>query len=359
LYKHIIILFIFICSIILTSSDVLPPTMENSQIEDYLSQPAFDQHFCNETHPEITIVISFAGDCTIGTDTSFPYLNSFPYQLEKQNNDYTYFFRKVKPVFDADDLTIVNLETTLTNATIPNNKRFRFKGDPSYVNILKAGNIEMVNISNNHIYDYKEQGFSETLETLRKAGIQYLGEGHIAFYCIKGISIASIGYTGWTASIKKDLAADINIAKNRAQLVIVSFHWGMERAFYPNDVQMELGRFCIDRGADIVVGHHPHVIQGIEKYKGKYIVYSLGNFCFGGNRNPSDKDCFIFQYHITFKDNQIVKDDGKIIPCSISSVSNKNDYQPTVLQSKEKQRVFNRIKTYSRKLKYGIKEINI
>ena len=305
---------------------------------------------------EIAITISFAGDCTLGTDESFPYINSFPYRLEKEGNDMGYFFKNVRRVFELDDLTLVNLENPFTNAAKKANKKFRFKGDPSYVNILKEGSVEMVNIANNHIYDYLEQGYKDTLDTLEKEGILYSGEGNIAYYQAKGITIGSVGYTGWDTSIKKKLLADIETVREKSDLVIASFHWGSEYSNYPNSVQLELGRLCIDKGVDVVVGHHPHVIQGIENYRGKYIVYSLGNFCFGGNRNPKDKDSFIFQNKFVFKNRKVEKNEGIIIPCRISSVNYVNDYQPTILKEKEEQHVLDRIYTYSNELKYGIKK---
>jgi poly-gamma-glutamate capsule biosynthesis protein CapA/YwtB (metallophosphatase superfamily) len=307
-----------------------------------------------EQEETVEIRISFAGDCTIGTDEAFTYVNSFPDRYERVGGDDSYFFRGVKPIFENDDLTLVNLETTFTREKKKAEKKFRFKGDPSYVNILKEGSIEAVNISNNHIYDYLKKGFQDTLATLEQAGILYSGEGHIAYYETKGITIGSIGYQGWSTGIKDSLKNDILEARQKADIVIVSFHWGIERSNYPNSVQIELGRFSIDHGADIVVGHHPHVIQGIDKYKDKYIVYSLGNFCFGGNRNPSDKDTFVFQSIFTFRNGELAGQEGIVYPCSISSVDNVNDYQPTLLKGKDRERVINRLLEYSTKLKYGI-----
>jgi poly-gamma-glutamate synthesis protein (capsule biosynthesis protein) len=301
-----------------------------------------------------TIKISFAGDCTIGYDERSSYAYSLPFVLEKQNNNYGYFFEKVKPVFEKDDLTIVNLENPFTTSIKRRDKQFCFKGELSYANILRAGSIEMVNIANNHIYDYSKEGFLDTIQILKNANIYYSGENYIAYYEVRDITIASIGYRGWSTYIKPNVSRDIKKAKEKADIVLVSFHWGDENKNYPNDVQKNLGRFAIDEGADIVVGHHPHVIQGIEKYKGKYIVYSLGNFCFGGNKNPRDKDTFIFQGEFTVIDKKITKIQGNIIPCSISSVNNINNYQPTILEGDEKQRVLNRIYDYSNKLKYGI-----
>lgn len=300
------------------------------------------------------ITISFAGDCTIGYDESYSYENSFPFVLKNQMNNYEYFFEKVKPIFEDDNLTLVNLETTLTSRVNKADKKFRFKGDPSYVNILKAGSIEMVNISNNHIYDYFKEGFLDTINNLEKAGILYSGEDYIEYYNVNGITIVSIGYRGWSSNIKPHIANDIKEVKDKANIIIVSFHWGNEHTYYPNQTQISLGRFAVDQGADVVVGHHPHVIQGIEKYKNKYIVYSLGNFCFGGNKNPNDKDTFIFQNQFTLINGKIKTSNCEIIPCSISSVKHINNYQPIILKDNERKRVINRIYKYSKSLKYGI-----
>ena len=301
-----------------------------------------------------TIKISFAGDCTLGGYEGSAYAYSFDHVFKEQNNDYGYFFRGVKPVFENDDLTIINLESPFTTSTQKADKQFAFKGDPSYVNILKAGSIEMVNISNNHIYDYSKKGFLDTIKNLNNSGIHYSGEGYIAYYTVKDITIASIGYRGWGTYIKPHISKDIKEAKEKADIIIASFHWGDENKYYPNKVQKTLGRFAIDEGADVVVGHHSHVIQGIEKYKNKYIVYSLGNFCFGGNKNPRDKDTFIFQAEFSVEDKKITKMQGNIIPCSISSAKNINNYQPIILEGDEKERVLKRIYEYSRNLEYGI-----
>ncbi|MBE3101772.1 MAG: CapA family protein [Firmicutes bacterium] len=342
-----------------------PSIVENIE-SDNTDKPGgidpIDEKIQIDDEEPVEIIISYAGDCTIGTDESFSYTNSFPYRFDKVGNDNGYFFDGVSSIFQEDDLTLVNLETTFTTATKKAEKKFRFKGPPSYVNILTEGSVEMVNISNNHIYDYLGKGFNETLKTLDDAGIAYSGEGVIAYFETHGITIASIGYNGWNTGIKKSVSKDIAAARAAADIVIVSFHWGIERTFYPNTTQTSLGRYAIDQGADVVVGHHPHVIQGVEKYNGKYIVYSLGNFCFGGNRNPAEKDTFIFQTRFVFESkNQVeeVKAEGVIIPCRISSVNNVNDYQPTIIKDKERDRIIGRILNYSRKLKYGIKKEDV
>jgi poly-gamma-glutamate capsule biosynthesis protein CapA/YwtB (metallophosphatase superfamily) len=298
------------------------------------------------------LTISAAGDVTIGRDESYPYVHSFNYEVAQHG--YTFAGKYIRPIFEKDDLTIVNLETTLTTAKAKAQKKFRFKGDPSYTQILRLSGIDAVNLANNHIHDYLQRGYKDTIQNLKRYNIGYFGYEHVYVTTIKGVSVGLLGYEGWenTWVLRQTIARDISkLRKRGVKLVIVSFHWGVERSNYPTRVQFALGHHAVNQGADLVLGHHPHVIQGIEQYKGKFIVYSLGNFMFGGNRNPADKDTFIFQQTFHFKNHELTgKPDIHIIPASISSVKERNNYQPIPLEGAEAQRIMARIKKYSEAL---------
>lgn len=300
----------------------------------------------------ISILVSAVGDCTLGNNDIHDYKNSFINVFYDNNKDYNYFFNNVKHIFNNDDLSIVNLETTLTNAQLKMNKQFTFKGSPEFTKILKAGGIEAVNISNNHIHDYLTKGFVDTVNNLKKSDIGYFGEGYLYTKTIKGIKLGLAGYRGWTFSdfLKGQIKRDINtLKKQQVKLIIISFHWGVESMSYPNVIQQNLAKYAIDCGADLVLGHHPHVIEGIELYRGKYIVYSMGNFCYGGSRYVSDKDTFVFQQNFTFSNIKLNRDTyANIIPCSISSIKARNNFQPTILEGNDKLRVINRMNTYSK-----------
>jgi len=315
------------------------------------------QEVVPETKPEpvkeTTIKISAAGDFTLGSDESFNYSSSF---IKAANdNGLPYFVKGLDNIFINDDFTTVNLETTLTNATQKAVKTFRFKGDPSYAKILELGGIEAVNLANNHIHDYLDQGYQDTLTSLEKQNIGYFGYDHKYITTVKDTKIGALGYEGWsdTQEIRNQVENDIKeLRAQGAQIILVHYHWGSERHYVPDHSQQSLARFTIDSGADLILGHHPHVVQGIEEYKGKFIVYSLGNFMFGGNRNPSDKDTFVFQQTFHLK-NGVLSDTKEInvVPFSISSVSSKNDYQPTLLTGSEKKRVKQKIIDGSNKIK--------
>lgn len=298
----------------------------------------------------VTLTVSAAGDCTIGTDEQFDKNSNFDafYIVKK---DPAYFFQNVREILSADDLSIINMEGTLTESTDRQEKTFAFKGDPKYTQILTEGSVEAANLANNHSKDYGEQSYTDTIQYLESAGITTFGYDRTAVMEIKGVKVGLVGIYVLADGMgrQQQVIDNIQAVKNQgAQVVIVSFHWGTEKSNYPDDTQKTLAHTAIDSGADLVLGHHPHVLQGIEKYKGKNIVYSLGNFCFGGNRNPSDKDTMIFQQTFTFENGILVQDDvTNIIPCSVSSVQQYNDYQPTPLEGEEADRVLQKIQEFS------------
>lgn len=305
----------------------------------------------NQSNDKGMLVISAAGDCTLGNDATSKFSGSFIDVFNKNNKDYSYFFKNVKPIFDKDDLSIVNLETTLTNATEKIEKEFRFKGNPDFTNLLINGGINTVNIANNHIHDYLQKGFDDTVSNLKKSNIGFFGEGYSYSKVIKNIKVGMLGYRVWNNSnyLKSIIEKDIKKLKKQGnQLIIINFHWGEEMKNYPNDIQMDMGRFAIDNGADLILGTHPHVMESIEKYKGKYIVYSLGNFSFGGSKYPSDKDTFIFQESFGITNGKLnLSNSANVVPCSISSIKGRNNYQPTPLSGKDRERVIIRLNTYS------------
>ena len=294
------------------------------------------------------ITISAAGDCTLGYDYRQSTWNRFD-TVAKQKG-YAYFLQNVKPIFEKDDLTIINLEGPLTTANTPAKKEFTFKGDPKYVSILTTSSVEAADLANNHTRDYGESGYKETQKVLEKAGIGFFDDNALFYKTIKGIRVAVIGVKGWTSDkqSKDHLTKLITKAKSKSDLIIVMFHWGEERNYYPTQIQNNLAKHAIDAGAHLVLGSHPHVIQGISKYHEKNIVYSMGNFCFGGNRNPSDKDSFIYQETFELTDKGIVSLSNQVIPCSISSVKDHNDYRPTPLIGNEKKRFEDKLAKYSR-----------
>ncbi len=297
----------------------------------------------------VTLTVSVVGDCTLGTDENFDYDTSLNAYFESYGKEY--FFQNVKSIFEADDLTIANNEGTFTESYDREDKTFAFKAPASFAGIYSCSSVEAVNTANNHSHDYGEQSFQDTMDALDAEGIVHFGYDETAVMDVKGVKVGLIGIYELNDHLerKQQLEDNINKVKDEgAELVIVIFHWGNEKETVPDSNQTTLGRLAIDLGADLVCGHHPHVLQGVEEYRGKNIVYSLGNFCFGGNSSPSDMDTMIFQQTFTIT-NDGVQDDNvtNIIPCSISSASDYNNYQPTPAEGDEKTRIMEKIQERS------------
>lgn len=295
----------------------------------------------------VSLTLSVVGDCTLGTDETFDYDTSLNAYYENYGADY--FLQNVKDIFSADDLTIANFEGTLTDSDEREDKTFAFKASASYASILTGGSVEAVNTANNHSHDYGDQSFDDTLAALDDAGIVHFGYDETAVMDVKGIKVGLVGIYELYDHLEREQQLKDNIAKVKAdgaQLIVAIFHWGNETETVPDSNQTTLGRIAIDEGADLVCGHHPHVLQGIETYKGRNIVYSLGNFCFGGNSSPSDMDTMIYQQTFTIDADGVKKDNvTNIIPCSISSAAydGYNNYQPTPAEGDEATRILGKI----------------
>ena len=321
-----------------------------------------------EKEPEkVSLTISAAGDCTLGTDEYFYYPTSLPAKYEEEQ-DPGYFFQEVEPIFSQDDLTIVNMEGTLTQETSrKENEIYAFKGDEEYAQILTEGSVEAANLANNHSYDYGEKSYTDTIQALEDVGISTFGYDRTAIVDVKGVKVGLLGT--YELDVHEDCEEDMieniqSLQEQGAQIIIASFHWGIERANIPNEIQVDLAHSAIDHGADLVLGHHPHVIQGIETYKGKNIVYSLANFCFGGNSSPSDMDSMIFQQTFTLEDGELIEDNvTNVIPVKVSSSWEQgiNDYQPVPVEGDTGEAIISRLEEYSQNMaeQYGTEAAQI
>lgn len=311
----------------LTQPTTTAPTVQTTAPTTVPTVPTQPTTIPTEPQPEI-FTLSFAGDCTLGTEYDTYGSNGSFVQVVGEN--YQYPFQNVLTYFGSDDFTMVNLEGALTYFNIPVEKEYRFRGPTEYAKILTAGSVEAVNLSNNHSYDYGETGYTDTKAALQQENITHAGKNQTAFFVTeRGLKIGI--YCAQFYINNQNMEQSIaDLRAEGAQIVIASFHWGTEGKYTPDDSQKTIAYDAIDAGADIVFGHHPHVLQPIEQYKDGVIYYSLGNFSFGGNRNPRDKDTAIIQQTV------IVEPDGTVrlgdttpIPCRLSSVADRNDYQPT------------------------------
>jgi len=310
----------------------------------------------------VLLTMSFTGDFTVGENVQHDGKSIFIKELEKQDKDIHFPFRNVRDILLKDDLTMINFEGTLTTAGRNPEKRnnsFLFRADPSWVDMLPEGGVETVSLENNHVLDMGEDGLAETKRTLLSAGISYASEDEPATFYVKGVKIGSLAYQtfgGRHNELIQKVPGDIQALRDQGcELVIVSYHWGAEKDYAPNDNQVRLGRATVDAGADLVIGHHSHRINPIEYYNGKYICYSLANFSFAGNNKPDDMATFIFQVRMRVKDGQATSDSFKIIPCRISSRTDYNDFAPTPYTKETNiEAVVKTLKANSKKLEYAV-----
>ena len=190
--------------------------------------------------------------------------------------------------------------------------------------------MEAVTLANNHSEDYGTEGYKSTTKALNEAGVAYVEKNGTTLLMTEsglkiGLYAASFDFN------KSDMVNDIGLLRQQgAEIVICAFHWGTEGAYRPNSNQEYYGRAAIEAGADIVYGSHPHVLQKVEQYQDGYIFYSLGNFSFGGSVFPQDYDSAILQMEV-IRDEEGVITLGELtmIPVSISSMKNQNNFQPT------------------------------
>lgn len=271
------------------------------------------------------IYISMVGDCTLASSQRD---NMFEQVV---GDNYAWPFEQVVDIFEKDDFTIVNLESSFSDQTLYGSGTFNFYAPTKYAKILTEGDVELATMGNNHTDEFGEKGVADTQAALDAESISHLYADTSRIYEIDGMKLGVyvspfFGNTKTVSNGVKDIKAQ------GADIVIACIHWGLEGRYNPTSSQITVGRAAIDAGADIVCGSHPHVLQPMEEYNGGYIMYSLGNFSFGGNTNPRDKDSAIAQAVIEQVDGTYKVTGIEFIPCSITSESNKNNFQPVPLE---------------------------
>lgn len=307
-----------------------------------------------EPEPEY-FLISAIGDCTLTTHQKFSDEAYFSY-AGRIKGDYKYPFANTIQYFENDELTIANLECTLSDDWLPANASalFYFRAPKDYAQILIEGSVEFVNTANNHTEDFGSQGKENTQAALREYGIPYGVDKQAQVITTKsGIKTGIYTcYNNYYPDKKDCLEAISQMKADGAEYIIMMFHWGKDEVYYtPHDDQIELAHACIDAGANLVYGSHSHCLQPVEAYNGGYILYSMGNWSFGGSTTPKDSDTAIAQ--ITVKrdaDGKISNESINMVPCRVSSqtvdpLEHWNDFKPTPLEegSEEYERAMSKL----------------
>lgn len=293
-----------------------------------------------------SIRITFLGDCTLGGEEA--YRNSpqgFVKTIEREG--YSYPFENLTFLTANDDLTVANLEGVLSDKRLGKaEKTFNFSGLTEYTEILRRGGIECVSLANNHTYDYGAAGYEDTQAALADAGIAFFGTDQVAACKIHGVMI---GFAGISITLngaagprfQKQIAALKNMG---CSVIITVMHAGREYRHTPNVYQRRMAGKAVSYGTDLVIGHHPHVVQGYETIEGIPVVYSLGNCVFGGNQKPDEYEAIVVQAELIFEDGQAEKIRLHFYPILTSGTDGLNDFRPVIPDREISEHILNVMK---------------
>lgn len=298
------------------------------------------------------------GDISFG---DFPFCVGYGVRSAIEKNDNEYIFEKIGHLFEDSDYTFGNLETTISNHNYKNNdlRSLEMRGSPRVIHELKNIKLNIVNIANNHSMQHGEDTFEDTVNLLKMTGIKCIGVNDGNEWSSSpvkveknGIKIGFLGYSFETDKYNKeqmkyaygipsDIKADITKLRSEVDYLIVSYHWGLEFMDRPSVSNIRLAHQTIESGADVILGHHPHVLQGIENYKDGIIFYSLGNFVFDMNWDKR------FQQSIVVK---LTFSKSRKISYEITPIYINNNYQPTIAGNDDKLIIQNLIENLSNRV---------
>ena len=329
-----------------TEEPLLPVEQEEYIPDSYLDTRAA---FPKENGEATKVLLSFIGDVTLGcNEVDHTDVRSITTYVKRYG--YGYPFRKVGYILEQDDLTIANLEGTIhsdsTGLTPQTKKAYNFRAAPDFAEILRQGSVEAVAVGNNHSGDYGEPGFTETVATLEEYGIEWFGntdysaKGYV--FSLNGVRVGFVScyISYWVinngvnvpqinATIEEVKAQDVDV-------LIAYMHGGVEYDTKHDNHQERFARYFVNKGADIVIGSHPHQLQGCEMIDGVPVFYSLGNFVFGGNfkfynkrHNAYIRYTAILQCALSFDGNgEYLGCRFNVVPCRLGEDMVVNQYQP-------------------------------
>lgn len=299
---------------------------------DYEIASSTDLPLC-EQDTSFTIDLSIAGDCMLATYKGQRSKGSF--SDVAATVDPSYFLAGVQDIFANDDFTIVNLETVLTDNNLKevakdHNPAYWYKAPTANKNILTTGSVEAVSLANNHTGDYGAQGRKDTINAMESINMPY-GTNDKTIYLEKnGFKIAVICHGLWSEWQESQIIPRIEEASEQSDYQIVFYHGGKERIHTPEAWKVRATHSLVDAGADLVIGNHPHVLQPTEVYNGVNIIYSLGNFCYGGSSKPENRTV-IYTMRLTIDDGMVKSEEVKLIPCYVYTGST-NNWQPAIIE---------------------------
>ena len=303
---------------------------------------------------QTVVRLTFAGDVTLGSEEK---VRPKGYSLDSfaKVYGYDYFFAKVRDVFEQDDLTVVNLEGVLSDSSEGENtkKTYRFRGPTAFAQILTDGSIEAVNLANNHTLDYGARGLEDTRQTLDERGIEHFGGREVYIFEKNGVRIAFFGlsYSDMRRADREWAADEIERLKREEGVgaVVFTFHAGREYSEARTPEQQKYAKEIIQAGADLVVMHHPHVVQGMSVFNQRSVLYSLGNFCFGGNKNVRAMEALVASVELAFSETgEYLGQQVTLLPAHISGTYPRSNYQPHFVTGSDARRVMRLVQADTR-----------
>ncbi len=285
---------------------------------------------------KVDITFNFMGDCTLGTYCGEFTERRFNETAERVEPEY--FFEGVKHILDKGAFNIANCEGVFTDDDIPEvykdySPAFWFKSPAKNARIFSANGINAVSIANNHIGDYGEEGENDTISALAENNVEWGNKSKPVVFKQNGIEIVLFCVAMWDDGMPYDLCSQIMEYSQITDLQIVFFHGGTENVHAPDQYKIDYAHQFVDAGADLVVGSHPHVLQPLEVYNGVNIVYSLGNFVYGGNTAPENRT-IVYSHTFHFDKRKLVSESEEIHPCYIYT-GDMNAFQPVLIDDEQ------------------------
>jgi poly-gamma-glutamate capsule biosynthesis protein CapA/YwtB (metallophosphatase superfamily) len=336
------------------------PTIQLSEPTQYDWFYAAAANYEQGQKKEGEITLTMVGDNSFGTYPETPEHLKFDHVFATNNGDNQYVFKNSLPWFNSDDYTIINAESAFTTATEAVNKMWRIKSDPAHVAFLPASGVEAANLANNHTRDYFEIGYEDTLKAFDENNVDVFNDGMPLVKTIGDIETVFLGYdcrmSQYNAEFLARIVKEVQQYKRPDNLVIVNMHWGVEYRKTPVDYQTQFGHTILDAGADVVMGAHPHRLQSVELYNGKYIVYSMGDYAFGADPTLLSRMTAMFRLRFSKEDDMVVMKGLSIVPTLENSdgSTTENNYQPLPVFGKEAEDIINELIQISAPIENGV-----
>lgn len=293
-----------------------------------------------------TVKITFLGDCTLGGEEKSRN-SSLGFNRRIKDNGMAFPMRYLSRLTAEDDISVANLEGVLTDRKLEKvEKTYNFSGPTSYTEILTSGEIECVTLANNHSHDYGEEGYRDTKAALNEAGVAFFGTDCMAVWENEdGLLIGFVGaFYSVTGNRGKAFRRQAECLKDLGcAAVIAVMHAGEEYVYTPDSYQKHIAETAAEMGVCLLVGHHPHVVQGYDFVSGMPVVYSLGNCSFGGTTHAKDSDALVVQAELSFEDSTLEDTVLRFYPISITSDARYNNYSPEFLTGDDARRVLQKM----------------